>query len=251
MFVLAADYDGTLATNGRIDATTLAALRSFVAAGDRLVLVTGRRLDDLRSVCPHLDVFTRVVAENGALLHRPDTNETRALSEPPLPIFVEWLRARGVEPIAEGAVIVATHARHEPVVRETIDALSLPLQAIRNKSSLMVLPVGVTKGSGLRAAVDDLGLEAHDLHAHDVVAVGDAENDHALFAACGLGVAVANATESLAACADLVTRGAAGAGVVELIERMLRGELSDRWPRPPAASTPRGSGAPSARVARP
>ena len=231
MNVLAADYDGTLATHGRVDATTLAALRSLVAAGARALLVTGRRLDDLRTVLPHLDVFARVVAENGALLHRPDTNETRRLAHPPPPAFVDELRARGVEPLAVGEVIVAMLAPHDRVVTETIRALRLPLHVVRNKESLMVLPIGVSKDSGLRAALDDLGLSACD-----VVGIGDAENDHALLTSCGLGVAVANATEALRSAADAVTRGAAGEGVVEVIEAMLRGELRARDQRSLAAA---------------
>ena len=221
--ILASDYDGTLATGGRVDAPTLAALRSLVAAGGGVLLVTGRRLDDLRDVFPHLDVFACVVAENGALLHRPETDETRRLADAPPPAFVERLRARGVEPLAVGEVIVATLAPHDRVVQETIAELALPLHVVRNKTSLMVLPIGVSKDSGLRAALDELGV-----HTRDVVGVGDAENDHALLTSCGLGVAVANATESLRTAADVVTAGAAGAGVIELVQRMLRGELRAR-----------------------
>ena len=44
---LACDYDGTLAQHGRVDETTLAALEKFRASGRRLLLVTGRELEDL------------------------------------------------------------------------------------------------------------------------------------------------------------------------------------------------------------
>jgi len=79
------------------------------------------------------------------------------------------------------------------------------------------LPASVDKASGLRAALDELGLSAQD-----VVGIGDAENDEAFLAMCGCGVAVANAIEPLKARADRVTSAEDGAGVREVIESLLR-----------------------------
>ena len=81
----------------------------------------------------------------------------------------------------------------------------------------MVLPWGVKKATGLKAGLKELGL-----FPEQVVGVGDAENDHALLDFCGLGVAVANAVPALKEHADWVTQGARGAGVVELIDKLLR-----------------------------
>jgi hydroxymethylpyrimidine pyrophosphatase-like HAD family hydrolase len=97
---------------------------------------------------------------------------------------------------------------------------------IFNKGSVMVLPSGTNKATGLAVALGELGLSARD-----TVGVGDAENDHAFLAACGCAVAVANALPMLKERADLVTVGARGAGVVELIERMLATDLRDVVPR--------------------
>ena len=41
---LASDYDGTLATDGRVDNATIAALERLRDSGRRLLLVTGREL---------------------------------------------------------------------------------------------------------------------------------------------------------------------------------------------------------------
>ena len=70
---LATDYDGTLAIDGVARDQTLAALLRLRRSGRRAILVTGRQLDDLQRVCPRLELFDRVVAENGALLYRPQT----------------------------------------------------------------------------------------------------------------------------------------------------------------------------------
>ena len=64
---LCCDYDGTIAHHGRVDEPTLAALERLRESGRKLVMVTGRELDDLQTVFPRLDLFARVVAENGAL----------------------------------------------------------------------------------------------------------------------------------------------------------------------------------------
>jgi hydroxymethylpyrimidine pyrophosphatase-like HAD family hydrolase len=218
---LACDYDGTLATGGRIDAATVEALRSVRAAGRRVVLVTGRRMPELRDVCPHLELFDRIVAENGAVLFRPAREETVALAAPPPPLFVAALHEAGVEPLAVGEVIVATWEPQQSRVLEAIRRLGLELQVIFNKGAVMVLPSGVNKASGLAAALAELQLSPHN-----AVGVGDAENDHAFLALCECAVAVSNALPTLQERSDWVTRGDHGAGVVELIEALQRDDLA-------------------------
>ena len=44
---LAADYDGTLATDGVVDEKTIEALRPTRESGRRLILVTGRIIEQL------------------------------------------------------------------------------------------------------------------------------------------------------------------------------------------------------------
>lgn len=224
--VLACDYDDTIATHGQVAAATLAALARLRASGRRLLLVTGRELDDLQRVFAHLQLFERVVAENGALLYCPANRATRCLGAPPPAAFVEALRARGVAPLSIGQVIVATREPHETAVLEVARDLGLELQVIFNKGAVMALPAGVDKGTGLQAALDDL-----DLSPHNAIGVGDAENDHAFLRRCECAVAVANAVPMLKQQADLVTRGDGGAGVVELIERLIANDLIDLAPR--------------------
>src|SRR5947209_19729751 len=93
---LACDYDGTLAHHGRVDEATLAALERLLATGRKLILVTGRELPDLLSVFPHLGLFERVVAENGALLYRPGSREEKLLGAAPPQSFLQALRRRGI-----------------------------------------------------------------------------------------------------------------------------------------------------------
>ena len=225
-YALATDYDGTLACRGRVDEATLRALEDLRRAGRRLILVTGRRLDDLQRVFPQFGLFERIVAENGAVIHAPEARHDQVLSEPPPATFVEELRRRGVTPIAEGRVIVATVTPHETAVIETIRDLGLELHVIFNKGAVMVLPSGVNKATGLARALHDLGLSAHN-----VAGVGDAENDHAFLAICECAAVVADALPTLKEKADLITGGGCGAGVAELIRSLVDSDLGDLEPR--------------------
>jgi HAD superfamily hydrolase (TIGR01484 family) len=219
---LATDYDGTLAHDGRVDEPTVRALERLRASGRKLLLVTGRELEDLLAIFPQIDLFDRVVAENGALLYRPKGREEKVLAPPPSAEFVEALRRRNVTPLSVGRSIVATVEPFQKQALAVIHDLGLELHVIFNKGSVMILPSGVNKATGLAAALEELGLSAHN-----VVGIGDAENDHAFLAACACAVAVANALPALKERADLVTRGACGAGVVELIDHLLADDLSD------------------------
>ena len=224
-YALATDYDGTLASQGRVDEATLAALEHLRNTGRKLIMVTGRELDDLMQVFPHLDLFDRVVAENGALLYRPATREEKLLTEAPPEPFIAALRKRGV-PVSVGRVIVGTHEPHETTVLEIIRDLGVELQVIFNKGAVMVLPSGINKATGLRAALKELALSPHN-----VVGVGDAENDHAFLNLSECAVAVANALPAVKEAADLVTLQSHGAGVAELIGRLIASDLSELAPQ--------------------
>ncbi len=222
---LACDYDGTLATDGRVDDRTLDAVRRLRESGRHVLLVTGRELDDLQQVFPHLDLFDRVVAENGVLLFDPAGRKARLLAPAPPATFLRELARRGV-PFSVGRSIVATWKPHDVTVLRVIRDLGLELEVIFNKDAVMVLPAGANKATGLAAALQDLHLSPHN-----VVAVGDAENDHALLRLAECGGAVANALPTLKEHADLVTDGDHGAGVTQLIDRVVADDLRSLEPR--------------------
>lgn len=216
---LATDFDGTIAHDGVVDAATLDALTRAKQAGLCLLLVTGRELPDLFDTFGQVQLFDRVVAENGALMYTPETGVVRQLAPAPPVSLLDRLLKEGV-PLSVGASIVATVEPHEHAVLAAIRDLGLEWHVIFNKGSVMALPSGVTKATGLGPALEDLAVAAED-----TIAVGDAENDHAFLAMCGLKVAVSNALPALKSAADLVTVGARGDGVIELINAVLDGRL--------------------------
>jgi hydroxymethylpyrimidine pyrophosphatase-like HAD family hydrolase len=213
---LATDYDGTIANDGVVDESTLDALARLRVAARRLILVTGRELTDLKRAMPRLDLFDLVVAENGALLYDPARHEETALVDTPPAAFVERLRELGVAPLWTGRVIVATRKWNADSALRAIREFGLDLRITFNKSAIMILPASVTKASGLRVALAQLGVSPRHC-----IGIGDAENDLAFLEVCGLPVAVANAVTAVKQRAALVTAGRHGAGVTELIDWVL------------------------------
>jgi hydroxymethylpyrimidine pyrophosphatase-like HAD family hydrolase len=216
---LATDYDQTLATDGQVAPSTLAALEALKASGRKILLATGRHLDDLRRIFPKIDVFDRIVAENGAVLCDPASREETLLTENPPLEFLSALRQAGVK-FDAGRVIISSWTPAEIAILDVIKKMALDYQVIFNKGAVMVLPSGVNKATGVTK-----GLESLLLSPHNTVSIGDAENDHSLLAIGECGVAVANAVPSLLDRADVVTKWARGEGVVELINEMLEDDL--------------------------
>src|SRR5262245_15678022 len=225
-FALACDYDGTLARHGTVDGATLDALERLRASGRKLIMVTGRELEDVMNVFPHTHLFDRIVAENGGVLYDPATRESQSLAASPPLEFVQELERRNITPLSVGRVIVSTWEPNEAAVVDAIHKLGLELHVIFNKGAVMVLPPGVNKATGLLTALEQLKLSPHN-----TVGVGDAENDHAFLAACECGVAVANALDSVKARVDLVTSSDHGNGVIELVDRMIASDLEELKPR--------------------
>jgi hypothetical protein len=224
--VLACDYDGTIAHEGRLTPDTLAMLARVRESGRKLFLVTGRMLDDLKSVCPDVDrIFDLVVAENGGLLYIPERREVRRLGDEPELRLMEALRRRGV-PFDIGAAILATTADHSEAVLAAIRETGVERSLVFNKGALMLLPGGVTKGTGLTAALDWAQLSAHNL-----AGIGDAENDHAFLSLCECACAVGDAVPALRERADVVTAAPGHLGAMEFIEEHLLRDLADLAPR--------------------
>ena len=225
---LASDYDGTLAHDSHVAEETLTAITRLKESGRKFILVTGREMPELESVFPDHAMCDAIVAENGALIRFPAEGREEILGEPPPEAFLTEIIHRGVKPFSVGKVIFATWRPHENTVLDIIQSLGIEYQIIFNKRAVMVLPSGTNKATGLARA-----LKRMKIAAASVVGVGDAENDHAFLESCGIAATVENALPALKDRCDVVLTHDHGAGVVELIDRLLADDLQSLGVRRP------------------
>lgn len=223
---IAVDFDGTLTEGGRPSNGVLDALQEVRASEMRVLLVTGRAVTDLLRVFPDAERhFDSIVAENGAVIRA--SGVSRALTAP-VPVELDGpLVSQGVH-FQRGQVLLACSSEDELAVLREVRRLGADCQLIRNRDALMLLPIEVSKGTGLIAALESLGVSHHN-----TIGIGDAENDLALLRQCELGVAVANAIPSLKHVADIVLEGRAGDGVAWFLRNQVLAGIqlptSARW----------------------
>lgn len=219
--VLATDYDGTLAKHGKVNSVALEALKQVKKSGRKIILVTGREMKELEIIFPEYDVFDLIVAENGALILNPENHQETLLGQRPPDSFINELQQRNVSPLSIGKVIVATWEPHQHTVLQAIKNAGIEHQVIFNKGAVMVLPPGINKAKGLKEALKPLSVSMHN-----VVAIGDAENDNAMLQAAECGAAVSNALDAVKQQAAFVTKADHGEGVTELIKHLLENDLA-------------------------
>jgi hydroxymethylpyrimidine pyrophosphatase-like HAD family hydrolase len=218
--VLACDFDGTLATNGVCTDETVEALERVAGIGMRLVLVTGRTWEELIDVFDPRGLFEQIVVENGAVVIDAASGHEQLLAPRVPPALVGEFQRVGVTPLIVGRVLCSTAISQDAKLTAAIARLGVDRQVVHNRDSAMVLPHGISKRTGIEAALRALGETPAS-----TVAVGDGENDVALFAVAGVSVAVANAVDALKQRADVVLSEPNGKGVQSLAAALVAGDL--------------------------
>ena len=207
---IAVDFDGTVASEGHFSPAAAAAIEEVREAGFKVVLVTGRIFEELTRVAPSIaHRFDLVVAENGGVAVRHD--RVIPLAEPVDEGLVRELTSLGTN-IRRGHVIAALSGSHHQPVAAAIERRGLDCQIVTNRSELMILPMGVSKASGLEYALEALGGSPHT-----TLAIGDAENDLAMLLSCEIGAAVGGSVEVLVQHADVVAEASDGDGVAQIL----------------------------------
>jgi hydroxymethylpyrimidine pyrophosphatase-like HAD family hydrolase len=190
-------------------------LARWTRGGRKLILATGETVDQLQAF-PDLKPFDLVVAENGGVLYWPNSGRQEILGVGPPSALIHGLRRAGVAPLHVGEVVLSTRLPFDRAASKVVEDLNLPWRLVRNRKEVMLLPQGTDKGTGLRAALQSLGVPLSD-----VVGVGDAQNDVALLQGAAFGAAVRTAVPQLKAAADVVLEYGSGRAVAALIDRLL------------------------------
>ena len=224
--VLALDYDGTIATDRGVDGEVRQAIAEARTNGITVLLVTGRILSELRRVAGDLHFVDGVVAENGAVVHFPGNDHTSVLA----PRVAEPL-LRGLEQerltFHAGECLIDADAGDGQRLLGIIRRLELPYVLVFNRSRVMLLPQGVSKATGLQTALEMLRLSPRNM-----VAIGDAENDHELLRLSELGAAVRWGSAVLQAAADRVVSGEGPRDAAAYIRALM---ATDQLPLPQRA----------------
>ena len=212
--VMAFDFDGTLAKDGKVPPALESALERCRASGHALFLVTGRRFETV--ALGHLgELFAGIVWENGAVLAHTASGE----------IYLPFgqLHARLLEALEEanisferGLAIAATWAPHDTEVWRVLGTHPYARGASieYNKGAVMIVPAGTAKGAGLERLLTICGFSARNL-----AAFGDAENDLSLLNLAEVSVAVGDAIPAVRDMADVVASAPGPDGVLEVLQR--------------------------------
>jgi hydroxymethylpyrimidine pyrophosphatase-like HAD family hydrolase len=215
--VIAVDVDGTLYDGVNVAPEAVDALRQATADGHTLVIVTGRRWEELGHVVPTvLELAVRAVCEEGGVLVNVATQQLTLLADPAEPELIAGLRAAGIGALDVGHVVVGAPTTALALVTEVRERVGSRRTIITNKGSIALTPPGCDKGTGLRAAIADLHLEGSP-----ILAIGDASNDLAMFDIATIAVGMANADDAVRASGVPLTTASAGLGVAEALRTFL------------------------------
>ena len=218
---LAVDIDGTLTRpDTSIDPRVIDPLRDWDAP---VIVATGKAFPYPVALCAFLGIPTNVVAENGGvvyveasdeLVHDGDPEGARAVAE----AYRESGHDPGwgaVDPVNRWRETELAVSREQPLALLERIAADHDMHVVDTGYAYHVTATDVDKASGLRSAARIL-----DRSPAEFVAVGDSENDAAMFEAVGRSYAVANADDAARAAADEVTDAGYADGFLEAVERI-------------------------------
>jgi len=219
--LVASDYDRTLASENNnfvIDRYVAEKVNEF-SRKYKFVVVSGREKRFMDVLAPNLSP-TAWILENGALIFYGNKKYTLC--------DVEWNERK------EKIIKILDRLNVKYSVGEVIIYVNNYINKIRdlqevrkyatlevNRNDIMILPKGIDKGTSLIKFKQLINFNGK------VVAIGDSENDYALFRVADVKVAVNNALPQVKQIADIITSKPNGLGVLEVLEKILNNELQN------------------------
>ncbi len=227
---IASDFDGTLTDErGRLSIESLIAVREAEDNGIPLILASGRELADLRILSRVIGTSGPIIAENGGVVWNPRTLTKRVQGDRTKVLKAYHTLMDHLEQldpdkprIRETDVVLRGRKMNELLA--ILNTEELGVHILDADVATHITDVNTHKGSGLKVAAEMLGIDPSN-----IVAIGDSENDIALFQAAGASYAVANAYPSLKANATVTMERSFGPGCADAIRRVL--EQNSRTPQ--------------------
>ncbi|MEL0101038.1 MAG: phosphoglycolate phosphatase [Euryarchaeota archaeon] len=207
---VAVDIDGTITDyNKKLHLEAILALRRLEEAGIPIILATGNVRAITYGLWRFIGATGPMVCENGGVVWHPEWDEPiiRADGARARQCAIEMSNQINID--AEG---ITTNAWRESewclFADEDLDSVNSwvtnsdysDLSVVRTGFAIHIMEPHLSKGEGLKVALQKIGIEAKD-----VLAVGDAPNDIPMFELVGQSVAVGGCFDSLAAVASVVS----------------------------------------------
>jgi len=207
---VAVDIDGTITDyNKKLHLEAIMALRRLEDAGIPIILATGNVRAITYGLWRFIGATGPMVCENGGVVWHPDWDEPviRADGARALQCAIDMSKMIDVD--AKG---ITTNAWRESewclFADEDLDSVNSwvtnseysDLSVVRTGFAIHIMEPHLSKGEGLKVALQRMGIDAKD-----VLAVGDAPNDIPMFELVGWSVAVGGCFDSLAEVASVVS----------------------------------------------
>lgn len=160
---------------------------------NHVISICDRTSSDL-ALYIHNDIYVKHSTQNLSLLVEYGAD--------PLLEIGEWSVIKNIMPDTHKCLVVDRYSQQHLVELEAIMNRELGENANLCQSipeMLDIMPVGISKATGIKRLADHLGVILVD-----VIAFGDSNNDIEMVKSAGLGVAVANSVPGLLANADVV-----------------------------------------------
>ncbi len=193
----------------------VALLEELKGLGVDLILATGRNIHYVKKLCSKFNVWRCVVAENGAVLYFPSTKKTITINTSHMKKAKKMIRNLNLPGTTLGKVITSNRFEDAGIIKEKLGKIANKVHFVKNVDELMVTPIGVDKGLGLRVAMQYLNIDLDK-----TIVIGDGENDVDMFLNPGFKVALANSNEKLKKLSNQVTKKPSVHGVREVIKKL-------------------------------
>lgn len=206
------DYDRTFTdATLRIEPGLVDAILRLKRKGTLFSIVSGRKYSFMYDLYRNLEgVIDSFIAENGCVGFADDRKQYIARADGRAELLAE-LRSQAV-PFDAGDVVISVHRDYEPQVDQVVAQYPY-VHVVRNVDSLMILPRGISKATGIQWLMG-----VYSLSPREMACIGDAENDLEMRSLCELMGAVCNALPAVKKESDYVCHHNFGVGLQEFLE---------------------------------
>lgn len=219
MRAIAVDIDGTITDqNRKICINAIDAIRKAEENGFPVILVTGNILCAAKMVSVMLGTSGGIVGENGGVIHTKKNSQIIGDIKKCNPAY-EFLKSKYEIDKTEFSdlrlsEIAIKRKINVKTVKKTVK--DFDVKVYDTKFAIHITDPQVNKGKSLEIVAKDIGISAHE-----IMAIGDSENDLEFLEVAGFKVAVANADSDLKKNADYVSKEPYGDGAAEAINKFI------------------------------